>query len=80
MHPVRFSPAAGVLPRFDQASADHAGLAWSVGEVIFLGGLFGLAEVGIRESPALARDIALLWCVSGGHHNDHDTGLTESRL
>jgi hypothetical protein len=32
-----------------------------MGEVIFLGRLVALAEVGIRESLALARDVALLW-------------------
>jgi hypothetical protein len=58
--PVRFSPASGILPWFDRASADLAGLAWSVGGVIFAGRLIALAEVGIRKSPALARDVALL--------------------
>jgi hypothetical protein len=61
VHPVRFSPAPGILPWLNRASADLTGFAWSVGEVIFPGRLVALAEVGIRESLALARDVALLW-------------------
>ena len=38
-----------------------------MGKVIFPRMLVALGEVGIGKLPAFARDIALLWCVSGGH-------------
>ena len=67
VRPLCFTASPGRLPGLDHAPAALAGLPCRVSEVIFLRMFLALVEVGIGKSPALACDIALLWCISGGH-------------
>lgn len=67
VRPICLAASPGSLLRLDHAPAALADLSCGVGEVIFPGLLAAFAEVGIRDFPALAVDIALLWCVSGCH-------------
>src|ERR1700683_2565789 len=67
MRPLRFPAPPSSLPGLDRVPAAFAGLSGGVGEVVFPCTLVALGEVGIGKPLAFARDIALLWCVSGGH-------------
>ncbi len=79
MRPLRFTTPPGGLPGLDRAPAGPADLSGGVGEVIFLRRLIAWAEVGICKFPALARDKALLWCVSGGHLRSFPRPVATSR-
>lgn len=67
MRPLRFPAPPSSLLGLDRAPAAFAGLSGDVGKVIFPRMLVAWGEVGIGKLSAFARDIALLWCVSGGH-------------
>ncbi len=75
--PVRFTAAAGRLRGLDRAAAALADFPCGMSGVIFLRRPVAFAEVGMRKSLALPRDIAVLWCISGGHL--HSLGQTPSR-
>jgi hypothetical protein len=67
MRPLRFPAPPSSLPGLDRAPAALAGLSGGMGEVIFPWLLIAFGEVGIGKPSAFGRDIALRWCVSGGH-------------
>ena len=67
VRPVRFTAAAGRLLGLDRAATALADFPCGVSRVIFPRMPVAFVEVGIRESLALARDIAVLRCISGGH-------------
>ena len=77
VRPVRFTATAGRLLGLDRAAAALADFPCGMSGVIFPRMPVAFAEVGIRKSLALPRDIAVLWCSSGGHL--HSLGQTPSR-
>jgi len=72
VRPVRFTAAAGRLLGLDRAATALADFPCGMSGVIFLRMPVAFVEVGIRESFALARDIAVLRCISGGHLHSLD--------